>query len=97
LGEPLRAQKKQQHFKKCCCFFCGSRRAIRSITFAAVAPEVRLGGSVVPLLSLSRKRQFILLSNWGKLGGCFRKAQLLFLKSSVARILKIKQARNNIN
>jgi hypothetical protein len=32
LGEPLRAQKKQQHFKKCRCFFCGSRRAIRSIT-----------------------------------------------------------------
>jgi hypothetical protein len=38
---------------------------------------------------------FFGLSNWGKLGGCFRKAQFLFLKSSVARILKIKQARNN--
>jgi hypothetical protein len=43
LGEPLRAQKK--HAKAC--FFCGLRRAIRSITFAGFA---RFGGSAaIPL------------------------------------------------
>jgi hypothetical protein len=32
----------------------------------------------------------IVLNNWGKLGGCFRKAQLLFLKSSAAQSVENK-------
>jgi hypothetical protein len=53
LGEPLRAQKKQPVAPevRVGCFFCGSRRAIRSITFAGFTR------SVVPLLSLSQKRE----------------------------------------
>ena len=60
LGEPLRAQKKQQHFKKCCCFFCGSRRAIRSITFAVRSAP--LGGSATIPLASWRKRTYLHLN-----------------------------------
>jgi hypothetical protein len=65
LGEPLRAQKNTLRTFGAACFFCGSRRAIRSITFApARAPEVRSAvASVVPLLSLSRKAEPFLSQN----------------------------------